>query len=92
MRIRWTAPAADDLEQIADYIGQHNPAAARTVTRAIVEGISGLQAFPNRGRPGERSGTRELVVARLPAYVVVYSVRGNFVDVLHIWHGAQDWR
>ncbi len=41
------------------------------------------------GRPGEVKGTRELVS---PPYVVVYRYTDEIVEILHIWHGAQDWR
>ena len=92
MHIRWTAPAAADLERIADYIREKNPVAEREVVRAILEGISNLRTFPHSARPGEVAGTRELVIARYPAYVVVYRVKEEFIEILHVWHGAQDWR
>ena len=41
------------------------------------------------GRLGERPGTRELVA---PPYVIVYRVKDDVVEILHMWHGAQDWR
>ena len=47
--------------------------------------------MPNRGRPGHRSGTRELLLSPLP-YIVVYRVKDETVEILHIYHGAQDWR
>jgi plasmid stabilization system protein ParE len=59
--------------------------------RTIYERIRFLKDAPNRGRPGHRNGTRELPLTPLP-YVVVYSVRGEAVEILHIYHGAQDWR
>jgi plasmid stabilization system protein ParE len=46
--------------------------------------------FPNRGRPGKKEGTRELVMSPLP-YIVIYTVRGNEVYVVRILHGAQQW-
>jgi plasmid stabilization system protein ParE len=48
-----------------------------------------LKSSPNRGRPGHRSGAKELVLAPLP-YVVVYSVKADAVEILHIHHGAQN--
>jgi len=50
-----------------------------------------LKTSPNLGRPGYRSGTRELAPTPLP-YVVVYAVKAEAVQILHIYHGAQDWR
>jgi toxin ParE1/3/4 len=89
MRVRWTADAADDLERICDYIAESRPGSAQRVAKVIVDGVSGLSAFPNRGRPGRVEGTRELVFAPLP-FIAVYEVRDT-VQVLRILHGAQQW-
>jgi len=59
--------------------------------RAIYQRIRSLKTSPNQGRPGHRSGTRELAITPLP-YVVVYAVKAEAVEILHIYHGAQDWR
>ena len=56
--------------------------------RTIYRRIRSLKTAPNRGRPGHRSGTRELTLAPLP-YVVVYSVNAEAVEILRIYHGAQ---
>jgi toxin ParE1/3/4 len=45
--------------------------------------------MPNRGRPGREEGTRELVFSPLP-YVAVYRVKGQCIEVVRIYHGAQD--
>ncbi|MEQ1864536.1 MAG: type II toxin-antitoxin system RelE/ParE family toxin [Micropepsaceae bacterium] len=89
MRIRWTPQAADKLERIADFIRQENPAAERVVLNAIGDGIADLRTFPHRGRPGKHAGTRELVIAKFPAYIVVYRVGPESIDILNVWHAAQ---
>jgi toxin ParE1/3/4 len=91
MRIRWTVPAADDLEAIKNYLEGHYPHFAEPTVRTIYQRIRALKISPNRGRPGHLSGTRELPLTPLP-YVVVYSVKADAVEILHIYHGAQDWR
>ena len=50
MRIRWTAPAAQDLYRIAAYTRRHNPEAARNVAKTIYDGCASLIHSPNRGR------------------------------------------
>jgi toxin ParE1/3/4 len=55
----------------------------------VCDRIEQLAEFPGTGRPGEVKGARELVV--LP-YVVVYRHSHEIIEILHIWHGAQDWR
>jgi plasmid stabilization system protein ParE len=91
MRIRWTVPAADDLENIKNFLLKNYPDFAEPTVRTIYGRIRSLQASPNLGRPGHRSGTRELPLTPLP-YVVVYSVKAEAVEIVHIHHGAQDWR
>ena len=88
-RIRWTTEAADRPEATVKHIQQDNPTAARNVAQALIDRIEQLATFPGLGRPGEVEGTRELVS---PPYVVVYRSTEEIVEILNIWHGAQDWR
>ncbi|PYT29175.1 MAG: hypothetical protein DMG57_12565 [Acidobacteria bacterium] len=55
-----SVPAAEDLEGIKDYLNQHYPHFAEPTVRTIYQRIRSLKTAPNRGRPGHRSGTREL--------------------------------
>jgi addiction module RelE/StbE family toxin len=88
MRLRWTPAAADDLEAIGDYLARHLPTFAQSTILEIYQAILTLRSTPYRGRAGREEGTRELVLPRLP-YIVVYRVRENDVEILHIYHGAQ---
>jgi addiction module RelE/StbE family toxin len=88
-RIRWTTEAAAQFEAAVNYIQQDNPDAARKVAQTVSDHIERLALFPGTGRPGEIKGTRELVVS---PYVVVYRHTEEIVEILYIWHGAQDWR
>lgn len=74
MRLRWSEEAADDLERIADdLLIHHAPDRAAELVRAVYEAPSTLLTFTNRGRPGKKDGTRELVLTPLPD-IVVYAV------------------
>jgi addiction module RelE/StbE family toxin len=90
MQVRWTTPAAQDLEEIANYILRDKPTAAVTVARKLFDAANSLESLPNRGRPGRASGTRELVISSLP-FIIVYEVSGDAVHILHIQHGARNW-
>lgn len=90
MQLRWTEEAAADLERIADYLLAHTPERAAQLLLSIYEAPAALLTFPNRGRPGKKEGTRELVMLSLP-YIVVYTVRGDVIYVVRILHGAQQW-
>ena len=86
--INWTELALDDLSEIQQFITQDNPFAARTLAARIVEAAESLTEFPDRGRPGDEPGTRELSNVRL--YVIVYRVLETEVQILRVWHGAQN--
>jgi len=90
MRVRWTAHAADDLTRIVNYIRKDNPEAARRVAKTIFDGVAGLRTFPQRGRIGLATDTRELIFAPLP-YLAVYEISQGQVYILRIRHAAQDW-
>jgi len=86
VRVRWLRAALGDLDAIAAYIADDNPAAARRFVSRLVARVDHLSAHPAIGRPGRVVGTRELV---LPPYIVPYRVRGNIIEVLRVFHGAQ---
>jgi toxin ParE1/3/4 len=90
MRLRWTTPAANDPYNIVRRIRKHNPAAATKVAKILYDECGLLRDFPRRGRKGRIEGTRELVFPGLP-YIVVYTVQDQIVELLRIYHGAQDW-
>ena len=88
-RIRWTTEAAAQFETFVIRIRERNPEAARALAQTLLDRLAQLQTFPGLGRPGDRPGTRELVSS---PYVIVYRIRHDVAEILHIWHGAQDWR
>jgi len=90
MKLRWTAPALRDLEQIGDHIARENPAAADRVVTSILARVQGLMTHSHIGRPGRVADTRELVIADSP-WIVPYRVRGEEVQILAVIHGARRW-
>jgi len=90
MELRWTPEAAADLERIADYLFEKTPQHALTLMRTIYNAPAALLAFPFRGRPGKKEGTRELVLAPLP-YIIVYRIQGDYIQLVRVLHGAQEW-
>jgi len=57
--------------------------------RKLYEAIQALKQWPHRGRTGREAGTRELLVSPLP-YVTVYRATDQAIEVLRIYHGAQE--
>jgi toxin ParE1/3/4 len=90
MEVRWSPEAADDLAGIVQYIQRDSADVARKVAAIVIDAVGGLSLFSNRGRMGRIEGTRELIIAALP-WIAVYRVRDEAVEVVRIYHGAQNW-
>jgi toxin ParE1/3/4 len=91
LRLKWTRPASQDLDDIAEFIGQDSPAAAARVILELIECVESTLPFaPASGRPGRLLGTRELVIGNLP-YVIAYRVNGSSVEILRVLHTSRRW-
>ena len=90
MKVRWTMPAANQLQSIFEYIAANNRAAAYRTVRRIREAILLTAPMPYSGRIGRVEGTRELTVSST-SYLVAYKIVDNMIHVLAILHGAQEW-
>ena len=90
MRIVRLRSAERNREEQLEYIGERNPPAADRLADKIATIVASLADNPHRGRPGRVTRTRELVVPRTP-YIVVYTVRQDYVRIHRVLHGAQRW-
>jgi addiction module RelE/StbE family toxin len=91
MEILWLDDARDDLRDIRRFLQTRAGSnVARRIGAHIVQAVNALAEMPNRGRPGRWSGTRELVITGMP-YIAPYRVRGDTIEILHVFHGAQQW-
>lgn len=91
MRLRFTERAFGDLEDVAAVsVAEFGEEVAHRMMRRVDEAAQGLLAYPERGRPGRRRGTRELVVPSTP-FIIAYRVTSDSIDVLAVLHGARRW-
>ncbi len=70
MRIRWTVPAAADLESIKSYLEKNSSNLAEPTVRRIYDRIRAQMRGPFA--EGEEEA--------------------QAIEILHIYHGAQDWK
>lgn len=90
MRVRWTRRALREQDEAFEWIVAQNRAAAAEIIDRLRAASRLLADQPRIGRPGRRSGTRELVVTRTP-HVLVYRVGADAVDILAVIHHARNW-
>jgi toxin ParE1/3/4 len=89
--VRWTTPALRQLEDIQDYIAEHNPEAAFAVAERIrIQVNDQLPEHPSSGRTGRVDMTRELVISG-SNFVVAYRLQDSVVEILAVKHNAQQW-
>jgi toxin ParE1/3/4 len=89
--ILWLPAAADDLEDISDYIGQRSPAYADAMIERILDAVDGLADFPTKGHPVADvriAGVRLREVSVRP-YRIIYRLRDERVVILAAIHGAR---
>ncbi|BEU65710.1 type II toxin-antitoxin system RelE/ParE family toxin [Ralstonia pseudosolanacearum] len=89
MRLAITPLAEQDLESIADYIAQDNPACAVTFVRDLREQCQRLVLNPPgyRLRPELGDDIRSCAYGR---YVIFFVAASDEVIVIRILHGARD--
>lgn len=85
----WTEEAEADRVEIAAYVSQFDRAAAIRMDGRFAEAAEKLRSFPNLGRQGLVSGTRELIPH--PNYRLVYEIVGDEVWILTLVHVARAW-
>ena len=91
MKIVWTRKASRHLRAAYDYwAGESSEASADTMLDRIFTAVELLERFPELGRPGRISGTRELVIVLTPL-LVAYRIRRGKVEILSLLHGARKW-
>ena len=88
MRLKWTRSALADLQRILDYIAQDDPQAAKALAVGFRQTAEHLTRHPFLGRHGDLEGTREVMLHR--NYPLTYRVSSTAIEILQIWHVAQN--
>ncbi|TIP12993.1 type II toxin-antitoxin system RelE/ParE family toxin [Mesorhizobium sp.] len=89
MAVTFAPAAAQDIEEIGDYIHAENPAAASRFITALRVRCGRIADAPRGGtpRPALWPGLRSVVFQR---YVIFYIAEGDDVRIERILHGARD--
>jgi plasmid stabilization system protein ParE len=67
------------------------PSAAGRMVGLIETSADRLRLFPQMGRSSRRAKTREFAVPSTP-FVIIYRATGAEMEILALYHGAQDWK
>lgn len=91
MILKWLPKAIQNKDKQLDYIAQRDPLAAISQGDQIEQQVEALVGTPPiSGRPGRKTGTRELVISKTP-FVAVFRVKGKRIEIMRILHSSQQW-
>jgi addiction module RelE/StbE family toxin len=87
LKLRWSQRAQDDLVEIALFIAEDNPAAARAWVKRLRERARQAAASPLAGRYVAERRREHIREVLLRTYRIIYRVQGNEVLVLAVLEG-----
>ena len=91
-QIKWTEPALNDLNEIAEYIALDKPSAAKKLVRNVFKTVKRLKDFPKSGtKPVELPENEYREVIAGPCRVF-YRINGKVVYVLYVMRGERELR
>lgn len=91
-QIKWTEPALNDLNEIAEYIALDKPSAAKKLVRNVFKSKKRLKKFPESGKkPSElpKINYREVIVGPCRVF---YRVEGKVLYILYVMRGERELR
>lgn len=88
-RYRLTPEAVEDLTEIAEYISQDDPRAARAVLISLRKAMRKLARSPGIGHWREDLPSKDLRVWPVYSFLIVYRARIRPLQVLRVLSG---WR
>lgn len=88
--IRFTKSALAYIEEAISWLAERNVLAADVLSDRLRLGIERLAEFPELGRSGRVTGTREWSVPETH-YIAAYRVAGADVEILAVRHTRRRW-
>lgn len=89
MKVIWTPEAQQDRVDIWDYIASDNLSAATRMDELFSDAAARLAEYPKLGRPGNISGTHELIPHE--SYRLVYEIEQETLWIMALVHTAKQW-
>jgi len=91
-QIKWTEPALNDLNEIAEYIALDKPITAQKLVKKVFESMTRLKEHPQSGRrPPELQDTnyREMIVGPCRVF---YRIEKSKIYILYVMRSERELR
>lgn len=87
----WTRTASRHLRSAYDYWSRESSlSSADTMLERVFSAVELLERYPEAGRRGRVSGTREFVIGPTP-FLIAYRTRNSRIQIVALLHGAKKW-
>ena len=92
MKVRYTEPAAGEVNAGVLYLLDHAPVVAKDFADSIERAVAILAAHPYSAQETEMPGVRRCHVRRF-RHSIFYKIEGDELLILHIQHTSRDlWK
>ncbi len=88
--IKWTESAANDLEEVAKFIGRDSRFYATTVVKEARKAAQTLKFSAERGRIAPECNSQDIREIFLWKYRMIYKVTPDVIFILAFIHGARN--
>lgn len=88
MRVRLTATAAAEVDDILTFLKGENPTAARRVAAKLEDTLGHLQRFPYSASATDDPEVRMAIVGRYP-YLIFYTITDDELVIRNVRHAAR---
>ena len=85
MKVRYTDPAADELEQSISYFREHAPSLVADFADSIDDAVAQLLDSSYMAQETDMPGVRRWYIRRF-RYSIFYAVESDEIVILHIQH------
>ena len=88
-RIIWSPRAADDLEDVYNYIAKDSKYFAALIVRKIFKIVESIPQFTRSGRIVPEYQNEKLRERLYKNYRIIYRIKEEVIEIVAIFHGAQ---
>jgi toxin ParE1/3/4 len=89
-QIRWSLRAANNLEEICNYIAKDSEYYAAFFAKKVNAIIKSLVQFPKSGRVVPEYDNMNLREKIFENYRIVYRLKEEYIEIVAICHGARN--
>ncbi|MBI1354098.1 MAG: type II toxin-antitoxin system RelE/ParE family toxin [Acidobacteria bacterium] len=92
-KVRFQPAAVEELEDAVQWLELQSAAAAAKWHQQLLDAVDALETLPAMcpQAPESRFFGEEIRQILVGGYRVLYRIKDDVVDILHIRHGSRDW-